>query len=55
MVHPKENNAKQVSIEESGTNDKPPILGSWKNIYLIVLLSLTATIILLYFFSKAFQ
>ena len=40
----------------NGINDeKPPILGSWKNIYLVVLLNLTAIIILFYFFSEAFQ
>ena len=35
--------------------EKPPILGSWKTLYLIVLLNLTALIILFYFFSEAFQ
>jgi len=40
----------------NGTNDeKPPILGSWRNIYLVVLLNLAAIIILLYFFSEAFR
>jgi hypothetical protein len=35
--------------------EKPPILGSWKKIYLIVLLNLTVLIILFYFFSEAFK
>jgi len=35
--------------------EKPPILGSWKTLYLVVLLNLTALIILFYFFSEAFQ
>jgi hypothetical protein len=33
----------------------PPILGSWKNIYLMVLLHLFVLIILFYSFSEAFQ
>ncbi|MGD1044447.1 MAG: hypothetical protein ABR936_03845 [Bacteroidota bacterium] len=35
--------------------EKPPILGSWKKIYLVVLLNLIALIILFYFFSEAFK
>jgi hypothetical protein len=45
----------QLNCEDGNTNEKPPILGSWKNIYLVVLLSLTAIIVFLYFFSEAFQ
>jgi hypothetical protein len=45
----------QLNSEDGNTNEKPPILGSWENIYFVVLLNLTAIIILLYFFSEAFQ
>jgi len=45
----------QLNSENGDTNGKPPFLGSWKNIYLVILLSLTVTIIFLYFFSEAFQ
>ena len=43
-------NSKRIIDEE-----KPPILGSWKTLYLVVLLHLTALIILFFFFSKMFQ
>jgi hypothetical protein len=45
----------QLNSEDGSIDEKPPILGSWKNIYLVVLLNLTAVIIFLYFFSEAFQ
>jgi hypothetical protein len=35
--------------------EKPPILGSWKKIYCVVLLNVTLLIILSYFFSEAFK
>jgi hypothetical protein len=35
--------------------ENPPILGSWKKIYLVVLLTLAALIILFYFFSEAYK
>ncbi len=47
----KMDNSNSESIDE----EKPPILGSWKTLYLVVLLNLTALIILFYFFSGAFQ
>ena len=47
MDHP---NSDNIINEEN-----PPILGSWKNIYLIVLLNLFVLIILLYCFSEVFQ
>ena len=43
-------NSDNIVVEE-----KPPFLGSWKRIYLVVLLNLIALIIFFYFFSKAFQ
>jgi len=35
--------------------EKPPIFGSWKIFYVIVLLNLFAMIGLFYFFPKAFE
>jgi hypothetical protein len=35
--------------------ENPPFLGSWKKIYLVVLLNLAALIILFYFFSEAYK
>lgn len=34
--------------------DRPPILGSWRNLYGFVLLMLAIYIALLYWFTKAF-
>jgi hypothetical protein len=45
----------QLNSEDNNTNEKPPILGSWNNIYLVVLLNLTAIIIFLYLFSEVFK
>jgi hypothetical protein len=45
----------QFNSDNGNMNEKPPILGSWRNIYLVVLLSLTAIIIFLYFLSEAFR
>jgi hypothetical protein len=55
-MHQKQNNkTNQLNSQGDSIDEKPPILGSWKNIYLVVLLNLTAIIILLYFFSEAFR
>jgi hypothetical protein len=35
--------------------EKPPILGSWKRIYFVVLLNVIVLIILFYFFSEAYK
>ncbi|MCX6120011.1 MAG: hypothetical protein NTX44_00125 [Ignavibacteriales bacterium] len=35
--------------------EKPPILGSWEKIYLVVLLNLFVLIFLFYSFSEAFK
>jgi hypothetical protein len=43
-------NSDEVIIEE-----KPPILGSWKKIYLVVLINLLVLIILFYSFSESFK
>ena len=45
----------QLNSQDGSTDEKPPIFGSWRNLYLVVLLNLTAIIILLYFFSEAFR
>ena len=45
----------QLNSEDGSIHESPPILGSWKNIYLVVLLSLTAIITFLYFFSEALR
>jgi hypothetical protein len=45
----------QLNAEDGNTDEKPPILGSWKNIYCVVLLSLAVITVFLYFFSEAFQ
>lgn len=37
------------------TEEKPPILGSWKKIYLVVLLNLFILIVLFYSFSVVFK
>jgi hypothetical protein len=34
--------------------DRPPILGSWRNLYAFVLLMLAVYIALLYWFTEAF-
>jgi hypothetical protein len=44
-----------LDSDDTVDEEKPPLLGSWKKIYLVVLLNLFALIILFYFFSKAFQ
>ncbi|RPI02795.1 MAG: hypothetical protein EHM64_13360 [Ignavibacteriae bacterium] len=44
-----------VIPDDATTEEKPPFLGSWKNIYLAVLVNLTVLIILFYFISEAFQ
>jgi hypothetical protein len=35
--------------------EKPPILGSWKNVYALVIGTLLAVIISLYFFTRYYQ
>ncbi len=36
------------------SDDAPPFLGSWRNVYALVLVNLAFDIILLYAFTKAF-
>jgi hypothetical protein len=35
------------------TDDKPPILGSWRNLYAAVLLALAAEVALFYWFTRS--
>lgn len=35
-------------------DDPPPILGSWRNVYTLVILLLACDVLLLYAFTKAF-
>ncbi|MGD0038709.1 MAG: hypothetical protein ABSC53_15595 [Bacteroidota bacterium] len=44
-----------LNSDEVVSEEKPPILGSWKKIYLVVLLNLLVLIILFYSFSEAFK
>jgi hypothetical protein len=46
---------KHLNSDNDIIEEKPPILGSWNKIYLVVLLNLTVLIILFYFFSEAFK
>lgn len=39
---------------ESHSDDKPPILGSWRNLYTAVLLALAVEVVLFYIFTRAF-
>ncbi|MDA0206422.1 MAG: hypothetical protein O3A53_06760 [Acidobacteria bacterium] len=36
-------------------DDSPPILGTWRNVYLVVLLHLAAWILLLYLFTSWYR
>ena len=55
MINQQNEKTNQLNAGNSTNDEKPPILGSWRNIYLFVLLNLAAIIILLYFFSEAFR
>lgn len=37
------------------TDDTPPILGSWRNLYAAVLLALVAEVAIFYWFTRAFE
>lgn len=36
-------------------NEKPPILGTWKNVYILVIGTLAALIVFFYFFTEHFR
>lgn len=40
--------------QKAPEHEQPPILGSWSNIYLAVLIFLAVEIVLFYFFSQYF-
>jgi hypothetical protein len=37
------------------TDDRPPILGTWRNLYAFVLLALAAEVALFYLFTRTFS
>ncbi len=41
--------------EKKDSEDRPPILGSWKKLYLFVVAQLVVLIILFYLFTKYFS
>ncbi len=55
MVKQRNKKPNQLNSTNGANDEKPPVLGSWRNIYLAVLLNLAAVMILLYFFSEAFR
>lgn len=42
-------------LSDDFTDEKPPILGEWKNLYSLVAAILIILIILFYIFTKAFE
>jgi hypothetical protein len=44
-----------MNFDSANTEEKPPFLGSWKSLYVVVLFNLIVLVTLFYFFSKAFQ
>jgi hypothetical protein len=46
---------KQTEAELSDKEENPPVLKSWNNIYLVVLLNLVILIIFFFIFSKVFE
>jgi hypothetical protein len=52
---PNERMAKDNISIEKNTEEPPPIFGSWKKIYFIIILNVFILIVLLYFFSQAFK
>ena len=37
------------------TDERPPILGSWRNLYAAVLLTLAAEVAIFYYFTRSFE
>ena len=37
------------------TEEPPPVGGSWRNLYAVVLLNLAALVVLFYLFTRAFR
>jgi hypothetical protein len=44
-----------TNSDDAIAEEKPPFLGSWKKIYLAILLNLFLLIILFYFFSESMK
>jgi hypothetical protein len=47
--------AKDNIAIDKNTEEPPPIFGSWKKLYSIIILNVFILIVLLYFFSQAFK
>jgi hypothetical protein len=46
---------KEIEKNEEGNEGSPPIMGSWRNMYIFVFTNLLVLIILFYLFTKYFQ
>lgn len=59
MLHSSQDKSAQKSSEyiymDNHTDEPSPILGSWRNVYILVAATLVAVIVLLYFFTLYFQ
>jgi len=42
-------------LTDNNFEDRPPLLGSWRRLYFVILLELAALIALFWLFSRAFQ
>jgi len=43
------------AIKEQQPDDKPPFLGSWKNIYWLLMITLSVLVFLFYLFTQYFS
>jgi hypothetical protein len=48
-------NKKQIEQRSSDEEERPPVLKTWKNVYLLVFLNLVVLIIIFYIFTKVFE
>jgi hypothetical protein len=46
---------RKATATDRTQDDPPPILGTWRNVYLAVLLHLTAVILLFYLFTRWYR
>lgn len=51
-VHDGTGGAAHAAVEH---DERPPILGSWRNLYMVVLAWLTLLIVVFYFFTQYFS
>ncbi len=42
-------------MTDKKSDDSPPILGSWRNLYTAVLLALAAEVAIFYWFTRSFE